>query len=251
MKPVVIGIYGISGCGKSYLLNQLKPRLGTDCFAHYDGSDVIARVTPGGLEAFEKLSGAEKSAARELAIKTVAEECSKSGRIGIVTGHFIFHDGDNCITPVYTTQDMNTFTHIFYLKVPAELVAQRRLGDKNRYRSNLSINSLECWQRTEIGMLRLECPRHSILFSTIDVSPSALPTALVNKVSSLICYFQRHADPNHNLASAKQEMKKWLKFTSYESLNTLLVFDGDKTLAPYDTGSLFWKEIATATRKVC
>jgi uridine kinase len=37
-KPTMIGLYGISGCGKSYLLNKLKAQLPDDKFAFYDGS---------------------------------------------------------------------------------------------------------------------------------------------------------------------------------------------------------------------
>ena len=36
-KPVVIGVYGVPGCGKTTLLAQLKEKLGEDSFAFYEG----------------------------------------------------------------------------------------------------------------------------------------------------------------------------------------------------------------------
>jgi ATPase subunit of ABC transporter with duplicated ATPase domains len=47
-KPVIIGIYGVQGCGKTTLLNTLKDEvLGTEEFKYYDGSAKIAEVTLG------------------------------------------------------------------------------------------------------------------------------------------------------------------------------------------------------------
>lgn len=37
-KPIIVGIYGLSGCGKSYLLKELEKELGKDSFAFYEGS---------------------------------------------------------------------------------------------------------------------------------------------------------------------------------------------------------------------
>ncbi|KAJ5511349.1 hypothetical protein N7453_003452 [Penicillium expansum] len=48
LKPVVIGLYGLPGSGKTSRLGELKTVLGNDNFEYYDGSDIIAAVTPGG-----------------------------------------------------------------------------------------------------------------------------------------------------------------------------------------------------------
>jgi len=59
-KPVVIGIYGIPDSEKTFLLNQLKEELEKERFSFYDGSVVIDKVVPGGLDAFKKLAEEEK-----------------------------------------------------------------------------------------------------------------------------------------------------------------------------------------------
>ena len=37
-KPVIIGIYGLPGCGKSYLLKELERELGEESFSFFEGS---------------------------------------------------------------------------------------------------------------------------------------------------------------------------------------------------------------------
>jgi putative protein kinase ArgK-like GTPase of G3E family len=54
-EKIVIGIYGIPGSGKTFLVNQFKQRLENEPFTFWDGSQVIATVVPGGLGAFHKL----------------------------------------------------------------------------------------------------------------------------------------------------------------------------------------------------
>ena len=52
-KAVVVGLYGVPGSGKTFLLNQLKQELGQTHFAFYEGSKMI--VVPGGLDAFQSM----------------------------------------------------------------------------------------------------------------------------------------------------------------------------------------------------
>jgi len=51
-EAVVVGLYGIPGSGKTYLLNQLKEELGNMLFAFYEGSQIDSTVVPRGLDVF-------------------------------------------------------------------------------------------------------------------------------------------------------------------------------------------------------
>jgi len=51
-KPVVIGINGVPGCGKSFMLNELEKVMLEKQFAFYDGSKMIDRMVAGGLNVF-------------------------------------------------------------------------------------------------------------------------------------------------------------------------------------------------------
>ena len=87
-KAIVVGLYGIPGSGKTFLLEQLKTELGQEHFTFYEGSKMIASLIPGGLKAFQKLEEQEKLHWRQLAIDTIGKECTDSGRVGVVAGAF-------------------------------------------------------------------------------------------------------------------------------------------------------------------
>ncbi|KAK1772026.1 uracil phosphoribosyltransferase-domain-containing protein [Phialemonium atrogriseum] len=240
VRPIVIGLYGVPGSGKSFLLNQLKQQLGEEHFAFYEGSDMLASLVPGGLEAFHKLSPPDKEQFRNLAIDTIRKECAEGGRVGVVAGHFMFWDeGDAAGEPVHTSNDLNTYTHMLYLDLPAELISQRRLGDTQRTRPGVSIDHLRKWQRAEAAQLRRLCREHGILFSLLPTTTSHPDTA-----SALLRDFRVHTE-ERNLARAEGRLDEILAaWGGRDRVETVLVLDADRTLVAEDTGTLFWQNLA-------
>ena len=240
-EAVVVGLYGVPGCGKSFLLNQLKQELGQENFTFYEGSKMIATVVPGGLDAFQKLDEREKVHWRQLAIETIGKECVDSGKVAVVAGHFMFWpEEEEAGWPVYTLNDLDTFTHILYLDVPAEIVVQRRLDDRERSRPSTSVTHLRTWQQAEKTQLRRLCPHHGILFSVLSPHPT-----LLNRVLTLLRDFWHHTE-KYNLFRAESRLDEAL--VSQGQLETVLVLDADRTLAAEDTGALFWKKVLSSRR---
>lgn len=239
-KAVVIGLYGIPGSGKSFLLKQLKQELGQEHFQFYEGSQVIANLVPGGLDAFRKQEEQEKLHWRQLAIDTIGKECADSGRAAVVAGHFMFWpEEEEAGQPVCTRNDLDTYTHIIYLDVPAELAAQRRLDDTERSRPSASIDHLRKWQQAEKTQLRRLCHQYGILFSLVFPQPT-----LLNKVSTLLRDFRQHSE-EYNLSRAERRMDEVL-VAGQGQLETMLVMDADRTLAAMDSGALFWKLVSNS-----
>ena len=237
-KPVIVGLYGIPGSGKTFLLDQLKQELGRERFAFYEGSKMIATVVPGGLVAFQMMEEQEKVRWRQDAITTIGKECADSGQVAVVTGHFMFWpENEKAGSPVYTKSDLVTFTHIIYLNIPAEVITQRCRDDKERCRPSASIVHLSRWQQAEKNQLRSLCRHHGILFSLVSSHPK-----LLNKVSTLLNDFS-HQNEINNLSQAESRLDEAL-VASQGQLETVLVIDADKTLAAEDTGSTFWKKIS-------
>lgn len=54
-QTTVIGLYGLPGSGKTFILDHLRQTLDRSLFTFYEGSEVISTVTPGGLKAFQHL----------------------------------------------------------------------------------------------------------------------------------------------------------------------------------------------------
>lgn len=237
-KTAVIGIYGIPGSGKTFLLDQLRHELGEELFEFYDGSAMIDRVTPGGLEKFQMLEESEKTQWRQIAIDTVRKECAKSKRAAVVAGHFMLWPEEEAGRPIYTQNDLDTFTHILYLDIPVETISNRCLSDTKKNRSPMSLNHLEKWQQTEKTQLRHLCRNHGIMFSLVSQHPR-----LQDKVSDLLRDFQHHTE-KHNMSSAEEKLDEWMKAGKAE-LETVLVLDADRTLAAVDTGMLFWERVSS------
>lgn len=242
-NAIVIGIYGVPGCGKSFLLEQLKNDLGRDQFDFYDGSQAIANLIPGGLEAFNTFSDHEKTHWRQVAIRGIRDTCTISGRAAIVAGHFMFwSEGDEVGKTVCTAADLTTYTHIIYLDTPASTIVTQREGDTKRSRPLQSQSHLQRWKDAEKSQLQTICMDNNILFIALSRTDT---------ICSLIRNFIHHT-PAHNLALAKAKLDEILQSTSTardgHPLETVLVLDADKTLAPTDTGSHFWELRAGSTR---
>ncbi|KAI9746656.1 MAG: hypothetical protein M1818_000370 [Claussenomyces sp. TS43310] len=238
-KLPVIGIYGIPGSGKTFLLDQLKHELGEEHFEFYDGSVMISNVTPGGLDTFQTLEESEKTRWRQLAIDTIRHECVKSGRVAVVAGHFMFWPEGEAGRPVYTQNDLDTFTHILYLDIPVEIISNRFRSDMQKKRSPMMLKDLEKWQQTEKTQLRHLCRNYGILFSLVSQHPR-----LQDKVSKLLRDFQHHTE-KHNTSFAERKLDESV-MAGQVDLQTLLVLDADRTLAAIDTGKLFWERVSNS-----
>lgn len=239
-KAVVVGLYGVPGAGKTYLLKQLKQELEQEHFAFHEGSKIIAALVPGGLDAFQKLEEQEKMRWRQLAIHAIGKTCADSGQVAVVTGHFMFWpEEDDAGQAVCTQNDQDTFTHILYLDVPAEVVAQRRQNGTGRSRPSTSVAHLRKWQQAEKTQLRRLCRDHGILFSLLSPRPK-----LPKRVSTLLHDFQRHSE-TYNLSRAESSLDKAFA-AGQGQLETVLVMDADRTLAAEDTGTLFWKRVTNS-----
>ncbi|KAF8848881.1 hypothetical protein BDZ45DRAFT_605209 [Acephala macrosclerotiorum] len=240
-KAVVVGLYGVPGSGKTFLLDQLKEELGQDDFAFYEGSQMIAALIPGGLDAFQKLEEGQKAYWRQLAIDTIGKTCAESGQVAVVAGHFMFWPEDEAGWRVCTKNDLDTFTHILYLDIPAKVVAQRLLDDVKRSRPSTSAAHISKWQQAEKTELRCLCRNHGILFSLVSPHPMML-----EQVSTLLHDFRRHTE-KYNLSQAESRLDE-IVAAGEGQLKTMLVMDADRTLAPQDTGTLFWQKVPDSAK---
>lgn len=199
---------------------------------------MIGSVTPGGLDAFKRLDQLEKERYRKLAIDDIRGDCIDTGRAAVVAGHFMFWEDkkQEAGEKVCIQDDIETYTHIIYLDVPAKEVAQRREADVKRNRPWVSVDHLEKWQREEKRQIRQLCRENGILY--LAVSPHATPPA---KIAMLLHDFQLHTE-EHNLSCAKKRLDEILG-AGQDQLRTMLVIDADRTLAAEDAGVLFFEKI--------
>ncbi|KAH6968024.1 uracil phosphoribosyltransferase-domain-containing protein [Fusarium avenaceum] len=201
-KPTAIGVYGISGSGRFFILDILRQDLDPAHFIFFEGSEVIDLLIPGGLRQFRESHEEEQSKFRIKAINFIKNETLISGgETAVVTGHLMFwSETDNAPEAVYTSEDLDTFTHIVYLNIPIDIIDRRIAGDVEKHREITSAESLAKWQDAELSTLRDLC-----LEDNIEVVRSRIDQILALLING--------------------------------DLETVLVLDGDKTLAAEDTES--------------
>ncbi|KAL4964407.1 uracil phosphoribosyltransferase-domain-containing protein [Aspergillus stella-maris] len=234
--PKVVGLYGLPASGKTELMKQLKEQLDASDFQFFEGSETINEFSPGGLGVFKLLPPSLQNQIRELAIAEISSICIDSKRTGIVTGHYMFWDDEKAQQPpaVLTKRDLITYTHILYLNTPVDVLVKQRGHDTTRQRSKVSAKHLKRWQDAELEGLRRLCVENGILFATLYPN-------LKEKLVDVILDFQRHGE-SHNTSVAKLQFDSVLS-THGDKVQTVLFFDADKTLAPVDTGKLFWETL--------
>lgn len=158
-KPTAIGVYGISGSGRFFILDILRQDLDPAHFIFFEGSEVIDLLIPGGLRQFRESHEEEQSKFRIKAINFIKNETLISGgETAVVTGHLMFwSETDNAPEAVYTSEDLDTFTHIVYLNIPIDIIDRRIAGDIEKHREITSAESLAKWQDAELSTLRDLC----------------------------------------------------------------------------------------------
>jgi uracil phosphoribosyltransferase/adenylate kinase/phosphoserine phosphatase len=234
----VIGLYGVPGSGKTTLLNELKQQLDRERFSFHEGSEEIAKLTPGGLQAFHGLDTQSQEHLRKLAIENIYKVSHANKTTAIVTGHFMFLQEHGMLEDVVCTEsDMATYTHIVYLNIPASIIEERCRNDAARKRKPISADLLSRWQQTEIVRLRSLCREHKILFTVVGVDQISQDV-----VASLVRDFNLHNESyNNEKATIKLDH---IVTSNFAKTETILIIDGDKTVTPQDTGAMFWAHAA-------
>lgn len=78
-KPVIIGLYGVPGCGKTYLLKKLKEILDEGKVGFFEGSAIIDHLVTGGLDKFRTLNDEEKICGASSLLNGFETKPSKAG----------------------------------------------------------------------------------------------------------------------------------------------------------------------------
>jgi adenylate kinase len=148
--PTIIGIYGVSGCGKSYLFKQLKAKLDATTFSFYEGSEQLLKASKNTLEDFKLLPKPDQDLVRAKTIEGISQECAETGKTGIVTGHYAFWNAAPGPGPgdpstgtnhqvVMIEADKKAYTRILYLKPSPETIVEQVAKDSTRQRPQLDV----------------------------------------------------------------------------------------------------------------
>lgn len=242
----IIGLYGVSGSGKSHLRAQLEEKLDPTKFLVFEGASALTeslkKQGKGSHKEFRDLPVSDQFACRIDAIKCIQTMCAKEQKAGIVTGHFILWSKEIARAPrpehanIMTDADKEAYTHILYLDTdPVTIVEQverdnAKEGKERRERTQWGLEGTRTWQKTEREELRTLCNDYGILFTTVEQSS-------VDAVVELVEDFAQHNE-SYNKEVAETALDQVVADAGPAEI--FLVLDADKTLSPADAGPLYW-----------
>lgn len=236
---IVIGIYGIQGVGKSYILKQIVAERIEWRVA--DGSQLIREVLDEKnqtMEYFEKqMTRVEKDNVRKAAIESAKQ---KPG-ITLIAGHCSFpshvqSDNDASIkfNDVFTQADGAAYDVIFYLEKPLEEVVDQVQKDKERTRPlfDYSIDALRKWVEHEKAVLKAKCSEYGIALHIFRLDESNDYQHLISLIVDKVVV------PASNRARVNSEQALISSIKAVPDADVYLLIDGDGTLCPQDTGEV-------------
>lgn len=149
-----IGLYGISGTGKTTILKEVSKL--TPNTIWLEGSQLVINAAGLSLEQFKRLSENEKYFYREMAIDKALEIQAKEKKHIIIDGHLIFVKGESEFENVMTEKDKIFYTDYIYLNLPTEIIIERQQNDSYKKR-NYSASIIASWVTLELEELKEFC----------------------------------------------------------------------------------------------
>lgn len=192
------------------------------------------------LSTFQRWSREKQSNERAELMWLLERNRCEAGKGIVIGGHLLFWEHpDDHPQNVGTEADWEAYTHIVYLQVDAKVIQERGTEDKTKDRGMVPTTHLRRWQAQERDDLRGICNEKGILFATVTECAGAPEKQTYNQLSDLLSSLL-HDNKQTNFHKIDHALERIIELESREEIDTVLVLDADKTLAPQDTRSLFW-----------
>lgn len=160
-----IGLYGVSGTGKTTILKEVVKKV--DNAIWLEGSKLLSEAAEMPLEEFKKLNSKEKYVFREKAIEKAWEIQEEKNKHIIIDGHLVFAKGESEFENVMTEKDATFYTEYIYLKLPAQVVMDRIRNDKKR-NTDYSVTTIYRWAEVELKQLSAFCSEKNIPLTILN-----------------------------------------------------------------------------------
>lgn len=162
---------------------------------------------------------------RKKAREAVAKKLLKKSDF-IMDGHYAF--GDEL---AFTKEDGNLYDVYVYLYIEPS-VLRERMNKSEKNRKYISYD-IEAWQQQEIAGLREYCHTHEKDFYVIDHPPANV----FEEITEILAFLKEIVEGYSCISYARKCVDKILKQSTSD---TIVLFDGDKTLIREDSSRLLF-----------
>lgn len=176
-----VGLYGISGTGKTTILRELIQLASNTIWL--EGARLVLEAAKLPLENFKRLPDSEKYRFRELAIFNALEIQKSKNKHIIIDGHLAFAKGENEFEDVMTEGDKRFYTNFVYLNLRPEIILERQKNDLTRNR-NYSLSTIRQWIGFELSKLTNVCDEFNIGLNIVESDSNHDCIALILKLLS-------------------------------------------------------------------
>lgn len=241
-----IGLYGVSGAGKTHWLESVtalpSPPAEARGLLLFEGADEVCRAAGvPSRAAFRALPAQQQEEVRRLALRAMRDRQSAEGSADVlVCGHHTLcigmdkFTGKPTLETVWTDADAGFYTAIVYLTADPTAVSARlaaRAGDRRRH---LPAAAVAAWQEAELRAVKASCEAAGIRLvvsacAQRGVAEARFPGLFPN--SSSPAALSTDAEAQAALAAALPP--------GGASPECFLIIDADGTLFPGDTGRDF------------
>ncbi|MDR0918367.1 MAG: AAA family ATPase, partial [Oscillospiraceae bacterium] len=222
-----IALYGISRCGKDYLIQHISRKIGN--LLHLKGSETLNQLAQAkfGVK-FNRLDKADKEQLRVRFTEIAEIEEQKSENV-IVDAHYSFPADSDSYEVVMTDADKNLYDVFIYMNSPTErIVENQKIRDDTKSIKQYTVSEIEKWKAFEIENLNKICIElgKELIILDGDIAPST------DFITELISY------PQKFIAT---EIAKNIVANCKNISDTVILTDCDKTLSYNDTTIDFCK----------
>ena len=114
-RSIVVDLYDVSDCGKTYILNQLKKEFEQKQFSFYDDFEMLFKVVLDDLDAFQSMKKQDKVHWRQQAINAIEKKFSDNRKVDVVAERLMFwFEKQKEERTIYTINDLKRYIHIFF-----------------------------------------------------------------------------------------------------------------------------------------
>jgi len=234
-----IGLFGVSRCGKDYLINKvLKSAIN---LKHIRGSTTLEKFAKIKFNLpFAALNNDEKTALRITFTEEAKKEESRVGNI-IVDGHYSFPNENGDYDIVFTDADRTLYDVFIYMNTEASAVLKNQLRPNYmRKVHQYSEDEIVAWQEFEIDQMRKICKSLGTELLVIDGDKDCEAEFIAELI-----YSPKNFQPR---ALAKKAISGHRSLL--ECAKTVVITDCDRTLAINDTTLSFCDIVGINTQVI-